>query len=362
MSYYRPHFSEDIDGRVFYPLSELQGSKYFRKLDTHMNEQGNIHAAKLVLAKLGIDYDLDSEYRASTVQMGGDLATMMQMELKADEPNLEHLQNSLITIDNRDDLPSNTNHIRILHNAIDRSGRTLLVSGDSFALWLLRFLAPAFETVVYIRGPEFPYEFLHLYQPSHVISSSTERYLSQQSADGDNTSAAINCIYMDGVNFKPEFLSAMQALLARNYTSSRYRAWRGRLRAQVLQGVGIGPGRATAGMGIIQHHPQPKYRPITDTDGFEFRNSKFQPTKSYSFRCTVNVDRPSKFTLFFTTWSPGEQRFASERSLSTDLREGENKVEISLPNITLARMVKVVPATAGTTFNIAGVHVSEKAN
>ena len=350
--YYEPSLSDDLRSRIYYPINELQGSQYFRKFDTHMNENGNIRAAKLILGRLGINYDIDSEYRASTVNMGGDLATMMSMDLKAEEPYYEHLQNSLITIDNRNVLPSNTNHIRIVHNTLDRSGRTLLVSGDSFALWLLRFLALAFETVVYVRGPEFPYEILPLFQPSHVISSSTERYLAQQSADGHNTSAVLNCFYGSGARFDADFLSGMQALMARNYTPSKYRQWRGKLRAQILKGAGIGPGRATSGMEIVEHYPHPIYRAKSENDGFEFRNVKFQPNKKHRFRCTVNVDRPSTLALFFTTWAQGEQHFVDERSISANLEVGDNEIEIGLPDRPLARMIKVAPASAGTTFTI----------
>lgn len=338
--FYAPFLSEGVKSRIFYPLQMVKNSSLFRKLDTHMNESGNFLVSTLVLARFGLVPIPVENYKITSINMRGDLGVMLGRKLTSSEPHYERLGDPLLDFTNKDDLPSNTNHIRIIHNPEDTSGRNLLVSGDSFALWLLRFLAPSFANTIYVRGPEFPYEFLPMFKPSHVISSNTERYLARQSADGRRMSPILQMLHIEGVTPNRRFMKTLQALSARASVPSYYVEWEYKTRKMIVSSKTLGTGRAE-GMTVTEKPGDYHLSQDSDKSGYRFNHAKFDNFKMYSVTVTVNSSKSGTLKLFYTTWRPNEQSFEVERMLSSDIAKGRSVVQFRIPVSLVARLVKL---------------------
>lgn len=337
--FYAPFLSGGVKDCIFYPLSIVRERNFFRKLDTHMNEDGNFFVSTLVLSRFGIVPAGLENYKITSMRMSGDLGVMLGNRMVSSEPHYERLGDPLLSYTNKEDLPSNTNHIMAIHNPEDTSGRNLLISGDSFALWLLRFLAPSFANTVYVRGPEFPYEFLPIFKPSHVISSNTERYLAKQSADGRKLSPILQMLHLEGVSPNRRFMKTLQALSSRAYAPTHYVEWEYKTRRKIVFSKTLGAGRAE-GMMITETPKEYHLSQNTERSGYRFNNAKFDNHKKYTVTVRLNSSMSGTLKLFYTTWRPNEQSFEAERMLSSDITKGENVVNFRIPVSLVARLVK----------------------
>jgi hypothetical protein len=184
LRYFLSNLSRDTLDVTVYPIDELLGEKNFKKLDTHLNDAGNFKASKALLNALEVDFNFDPSL--DLLPNRGDLSKMIgEPEAVSIEPTLAYPMIGLDDFDNKVLLQegTNTGHMRVIKNTENITGRKLLICGDSFSVGLLPFLARCFNVVFYVRGPIFPYDALKFFKPTHVISSSTERYLSAQIDD-----------------------------------------------------------------------------------------------------------------------------------------------------------------------------------
>lgn len=187
-SLYLRYFDENLSKAsrdvTIYPVEKLLGEENFKKLDTHLNDKGNLTATKALVRALGINFDFTPEIEF--LPNGGDLANMLgEAEAVSMEPTLIQPLVGLENYDNKSLLQegTNTGHMRLIENPRSNFGRKLMICGDSFSVGLLPFLGRCFDSVFYVRGPIFPYKALKSFSPTHVISSSTERYISAQLGD-----------------------------------------------------------------------------------------------------------------------------------------------------------------------------------
>ena len=68
-------------------------------------------------------------------------------------------------------------HINKTEN-IDLGSRRLALFGDSFAKACIKYLSFYFDQIMYVRSPFIIEELASKFQPSHIITSNAERYLS----------------------------------------------------------------------------------------------------------------------------------------------------------------------------------------
>ena len=180
LEYFQDEVDEKCEAATLYPVHVLRGSQNFRQLDTHMNDSGQLKAANAILSAFGIELDHQASLR--TYGSPGDLAVMLgRFDAQSDEPTFVEPLANLRDYDNKLLLPegTNTGHLRVIVNPEQPTERRLLVCGDSFSVGLLPLFARYFHTVFYVRGPLFPYDVARRFAPTHVISSSTERYLAK---------------------------------------------------------------------------------------------------------------------------------------------------------------------------------------
>lgn len=185
LSYFQGDLSKESRDVTIYPVEELLGEENFKKLDTHLNDSGNFNATKALLHALGIEFYYHPDLKS--LPNGGDLAKMIgQAESVSMEPTMIQSLVGLQDYDNKLLLRAGTNsgHMRLIESHENRTGRKLIICGDSFSVGLLPLFARCFDSVFYVRGPIFPYNALKSFSPTHVISSSTERYISAQVDDG----------------------------------------------------------------------------------------------------------------------------------------------------------------------------------
>lgn len=357
--FYEPALSEFVKSRIFYPLQAVKPMSLFRKLDTHMNEDGNYLVASLIMEKFGLSPVNKKNYKVTSMNMDGDLGVMLGKKIKSPEPHYECLGDPLVEFTNKNELPSNTNHIKVIHNPLDVSGRNLLVSGDSFALWLLRFLAPNFKNTVYVRGPEFPYEFLPMLKPTHVISSNAERYLARQSRDREKISPILQMLNLDGVTPNRPFMKALQALSARGYVPSHYEKWQEKTSKLIVSSNTLGTGRAE-GMSIKEGSKDFTLNQDGDNSGYRFNAANFNNHKKYSVKISVHASKNATLQLFYTTWRPQEQSFQSDRMLTSNINAGYSVVKFDLPVILIARLLKIKVSPPDTDYYIEHAEAEEK--
>ncbi|WP_374302944.1 hypothetical protein [Paracoccus sp. (in: a-proteobacteria)] len=352
--YFREPLDRDSPGLTLYPLAEMTGSENFRRLDTHPNDRGYLQAAHAILARF--DIVLDRDFRLEPRPAPGDLAVMLgALDRTSPEPTLIDAAQGLSDFDNKLLLGKNRNtgHVRILFNPGHALGRTLLVCGDSFTVGMLPILAQAFETVLYVRGPVFPYSALDRFRPTHVLTASTERYIAHQIDEAGHRDPLVACRDADWFRQGTAVAQALRALLDRSDRPAVYETWKG----HVWQGSLFHP--------LLGHgKPNPMVAPLGSGTG-RYRSTGNDPF--FTFRATtlpsggpcritvgIRVDRPCQARLYH---AGADGRFSPEQSGLAPLRPGINKAVFSLPPLPPFPLLRLDPVDAAMPFEILSLEV-----
>jgi hypothetical protein len=222
----RPAGQEVID-RLLYPREVLKAAgatdRVFRVLDTHMTDQGNFVVADLLLRQLGLGYDPDRYFTRHTEALSGDLATMLDSPVRLPEQRLKD-RTAPLYFDNRPFLSGNTNNVTVIHNRAALTQRRLLVFGDSFIKDGLRFYAPVFKDILFVRSTTFHTDLVELCAPDVVLTSNAERYLSSVGNDLSAPSLLLADFGERSARSEP-FFEAFRAQLSWRHHRTAHDTW-----------------------------------------------------------------------------------------------------------------------------------------
>ncbi|TNC61185.1 hypothetical protein [Rubellimicrobium roseum] len=165
-------------------LRELDGTDLpFLETDTHLTDLGRALVAQAALARWNLGYAINDYFERESGTYQGDLSSMLGE--KDPRPRVVLRDKSLNpkTWDNRKFLPGNDLNIVLMHSPRSATPLRLAVIGDSFFRDCLRFLAPVFRDILYLRGPGFHKATLDRFAPHAVMTGNAERYLAKVPLD-----------------------------------------------------------------------------------------------------------------------------------------------------------------------------------
>lgn len=188
-------FGEKVKTPFMFPVDALRdcpASFGYLKTDTHMNFEGRLAFAQLILRQLGMDMALVESRRETLAGLkrtfphfSGDLGSKLnppQTE-KADigvqldrHGGVLHYSNYIV---------GNNGLIAAHFNLESTTKDRLLIFGDSFVLHCLPMLSLFFRETLFLRTPYFHPELSDAFQPTHILTSNAERYLPNTSNDLD---------------------------------------------------------------------------------------------------------------------------------------------------------------------------------
>jgi len=205
--------------RVFYPDEELRAldatDRPFLETDTHLSDPGRALVAQAVLARWNLGYRLEDHFERGPGQHQGDLSKMLGEEDPRPRIALRDKGLDLRIHDNRQFLPGNASNIMLVHSPRSVTPLRLAVIGDSFFRDCLRFLAPVFRDILYLRGPGFHAETLDRFAPHAVMSGNAEGYLDR--VEPDCAVPDIRAVLTRASHYLPDdaFTAALAAQLSR---------------------------------------------------------------------------------------------------------------------------------------------------
>ncbi|MTH80286.1 hypothetical protein [Paracoccus aestuariivivens] len=355
-TYFNTGMNSESRRMTLYPIDVMRGSENFKRLDTHPNDLGNLRAARVILQNL--DITLRDAPALVDHPTAGDLAVMLnRREMRSQEPTILRPLHGLRDFDNIYFLKpgTNTGHMRVLFNPKDTEGRTLLVCGDSFIVGLLPLLAREFETVLYVRGPVFPYEVIESFRPSHIISASTERYISGQIDDINERSVLERCKSADWYHFPFGPSQAIRALMARAKDQKKYTAWKHHACLRPLSHPLLGT--AYTNSMITNGENGWEYRSTGVDPFFTFCRTAIPADRCVNIKFSIKVDQDCLAQIFYSESGNVMEKYSPNNSRSFYLKCGYNEVSALIPKGPKGRNVRLDPVNQAASFSIHGLDV-----
>jgi hypothetical protein len=176
-------------GDVFtLPVEDYQArTDAFLRTDTHWSGRGQLLAMAAVLRAFGWpDEDLSgllAKEEGKIVSVGhvcGDLGR--KLEPKQGEERFRYQVTERVVVATNKLDAGNDGYMKLAFNP-DAEDRRLLIYGDSFAQIAVEPLTAVFRLVLFLRTRFFHPEFVEQMQPTHVLTTNVERYLSQVDSD-----------------------------------------------------------------------------------------------------------------------------------------------------------------------------------
>jgi len=198
--YRKPYLAQEanseLNKHILYPLLDLRVSSGYLKTDTHLSGIGCLRIAKLIFdkffGKIG-DHELISsmlEGAGALVNVNpsfsGDLARMLHEETGTLVSECAHTnipKPDLLRVETNGLLKGNDGIIDLLYSDSAITSHRLLVFGDSFMRQILPLMAFYFKEIIFARTRYCQYELVPAFTPSHIITSTAERYLSKVLSD-----------------------------------------------------------------------------------------------------------------------------------------------------------------------------------
>lgn len=350
-TYFDQGMNRESRDMTLYPVEAMRGAENFKRIDTHPNDLGNLRAARVILDALGLELRGDPEI--ADRPSAGDLAVMLgHRDMRSQEPTLLNPLRGLRDFDNICFLRpgTNTGHMRVLFNPADVSGRTLLVCGDSFIVGLLPLFAREFETVLYVRGPVFPYDMVDAFRPSHVLSASTERYISGQIDDGGEASVLDRYRAADWARLSFGPSQALRALMARAARPDIYATWKRHARLRQLFHPLLGAGYPNA---MVAKGEDPwGYGASGNDPSFTFPRLGVPAGRGARIRVLLRVAEACKAQIFYSRTDRVSEAFSEAQSCTVALEKGGNDILFTLPPGVAGRKLRLDPVNMAVSFSI----------
>lgn len=172
------YFSKDCP-KVLYPRNLNHNDFYIQ--DTHNSDYGKIKIIDYCLEHFDIE-PVSAIKKWGTLSLVGDLGKKIGAEASNEAKFLgfEGLTIQSRNLSNRKALTGNTGELSLTVNNSMKAPRKnkLLLFGDSFAKSCVKYLSFYFGQILYVRSPFIISEIAKNFQPTHIITSNAERYLS----------------------------------------------------------------------------------------------------------------------------------------------------------------------------------------
>lgn len=165
---------------VLYPQNLVNNDFYVQ--DTHNSDLGKIKIVDQCLSYFGIS-PINSAKKWGKLPLVGDLGKKIGRP-PCEEAKFLGFDDIIVTSEtnsNRQALNGNTGElswtINNFVNAAQRN-RKLALFGDSFAKACVKYLSFYFDEIIYVRSPFIMKDIAAQFQPTHIMTSNAERYLS----------------------------------------------------------------------------------------------------------------------------------------------------------------------------------------
>jgi len=231
--------------RILYPLSALINRQTeidcYWKNDTHINAVGQLCVYREISKHIQNLTRTFPMLRIREQMREGDLGMMLGKNKAIPSLCFPWLGESL-QFSNTKELAGNSGDMVISFNPLSKSKRRLVLFGDSFIKTMLHLFAEDFQTILYIRGPYFQPDIIHLFSPDVLITSETERYLAGVDND-DNGSSLLFSSILEKENYVPndDFKKALVAELSYQSHPTETLKWEAQQKKQHslhIKGVG----------------------------------------------------------------------------------------------------------------------------
>ena len=214
--------------RVIYPIAELKGlgRRGLRKYDTHYSDLGSLTVVNLILRKLNIDIDASINFNKSIKDRSGDLARMLSWDAREEELVYDPVSKKTIReFDNQDFLPGNTNNIVVAVNLNALIDKRVLIFGDSFFKFSLKFISSIFSHVLYVRSRCFHLELVQMFKPDVVLTGNAERYMNSILLDRHSSPFMLSLYGCPEYSPSASFRSAIRAELSYGHYRKIFENW-----------------------------------------------------------------------------------------------------------------------------------------
>ncbi|CCW17115.1 hypothetical protein EBBID32_14540 [Sphingobium indicum BiD32] len=328
MTHYHPRVDDEFRSNIMYPVEFYRDIKEksdpFKKLDTHISYDGAKFIVDEILKKFGLDSDFAGAAPYETLDITGDLATMLGISDLWPE---KIATRTALSFDNLHALPGNTNNIEISCNKFAKFDKRLLLVGDSFIKETLPIFSYLFSDVIYVRSPNFQNDIFNMFSPDFVVTSGVERYLSYVPSDRDGYSVLMTKYGDANYPVSPPFAEALRAQLSWKDFPKVYKDWIVRCPGINVYFDGIGHGRCNDQLAaenrtlFWSHGSDPQIEFALDyADNIGFMDVE------------ITSSAETDAQVFFSFGEEGEAKFTEERSIRYRLSPGFNRVEFELPD------------------------------
>ncbi len=229
---------------VIYPLNDLieleKRVSTFRRLDTHMTDNGSLSVIKTLIGQLDKEELFDQvNFSSYSKVVSGDLAKMIDSGETSSEVYLEPLKYDgtkfiYKQFNNNMALKGNSGRVTVQHCINSLTDKRLIIFGDSFFHAALRLLAPFFRDIFFVRTPFLFKELVTLYKPDVVYSGNAERYLQSVPSDNNCGNFFFQSFYHSNYNPDNKFVDAISAELSYASDAGSYIRWAKNLKASLL--------------------------------------------------------------------------------------------------------------------------------
>lgn len=360
LSSYAPALAASAAGAV-YPLEELAAadhqSRVFRLRDTHLTDHGSFTVADLLLRRWGRSYTLADHFTAGQQMVSGDLGLMLGDGRSTPEKTAEP-QRAPLVFDNHLFLPGNTGNLAVLRNQPAESRGRLLIFGDSFIKESLKFLLPAFKEILYVRSATFQADIVEQFGPDAIVTSNTERYLSDVRSDRESRSFLLD--FHGSTTYAPSatFVAALKAQLSWTHHRAEYLSWESRLCVEeakrgLIRFPDLGDWAANDHVEIVDVE-RGGFRSVGNDPAFVFPNTPLQ-TGRYFLELDLMSDVESDVAIYYMC--PDSIGYSEDRVLRQPIRVGRNQVSFDLTGLRLGPALRIDPLSARGTFRITGLRL-----
>ncbi|AHX60275.1 hypothetical protein [Aeromonas media] len=358
-NHYAASIKYNLPDYLIYPyasLIELKSQKsIFRKFDTHNTDSGYLVVAQQILKKLDANYDANQFFYEKTVELSGDLARMLGLEITESVQILTPIIPPLL-FENRSALKGNTNHIRIIYNPLAISDRRLLVFGDSFIFDTLKFLSPEFKDIICVRSDTFQEDMIDLCSPDVVISSNAERYLAKVRSDNHGAPMIFANYGYDGYKPAQDFVDAFKAQFSRRYHREQYESWQTKITSSYFELGDFGRCKLNNHIAIIDNNSF-SFKATGNDPYFISFCQKIMPGKKYILELELVSDVSSTASVYFTVQE--SVLFSEARTVKSAVTIGNNKLHFKLDAPNLQPYIRIDPLSCMGNFNISNLSLTE---
>ncbi len=361
-SLYRSSYVAARDGNVpsyiHYPdelLRSLQGDQQsFTMLDSHQSPHGALAVARYLLQQLDIDDYAPEELIKTVRRQAGDLARLVG-SAATEQVHAVIPRANLLLLGNEKALPGTANHMVLVHNSQSLSKRRLLIVGDGFIGRMLRFLAPRFRDVLYVRGENFQPDLVELFAPDVVITSNAEQYLAHVKSDLDSSPALMG-VYGDA-SYQPtvEFRKMLTAQLSYRHHRRVYDHWCWENRMVDLAPVGLCRIHEVEVLDAASR----RFRSLGSDPWFAFNPLPLAPGQHYQLNVKMRSEVASAATLYFTDASGAG--FAESHTVHLPVVAGDNDLRFVLDYGNLGKSLRFDPLQCSGEFSISDIALVKRA-